>query len=76
MGLQRLGGHVSPGDVEAVQGGQPLREQAGLERQCGAAFLLEQHRVVDGDGHPVGDRRHETAVAGVIVALAGAGEPG
>src|SRR5215475_7610787 len=41
VGLQRFGGHVPPGDFEAVEGGQALRQQAGLERQRGAAFLLE-----------------------------------
>ena len=71
VGLQRLGGHVPAGDLEAVEGGQALRQQAGLERQRGAPLLLEQHRVIDGDGDPAGDRRHEATVVGVVVPLPG-----
>ena len=76
MRFQRLGGHVPAGHLQPVQIGQVLRQQAGLEGQRGTPLLLEQQGVVDGHGHPAGDRTEEVPVVGVVVLLFPFGQAG
>ena len=76
VSLQRLGRHIPPGHIQAVEGGLDLGQQAGLERQRGAPLLLEQHRVVDRDSHPAGDRAEEIPVVDVVLGFLPLGEPG
>jgi hypothetical protein len=76
LGFQRLGRHVPAGHLEPVQVRDHLREQALLERQGGLPLRLEQHRVVDRDGHPAGDRADQITVGRVVVAVLTLGEPG
>ena len=74
--LERLGGHVAAGHLQAVQVRDRLRQQALLEGQRGLPLGLEQHRVVDRDGDPAGDGADQVAVGHVVVALVPFGEPG
>ena len=74
--LKRFRGHVPAGDLQAIQFRDRLRQQALLEGQRGLPFRLEQHRVVDRDSYPAGDRADQVAVRCVVVALVTFGEPG
>ena len=76
MRLERLGGDVPAGDLQAVELRDRLRQQALLEGQRGLPLGLEQHRVVDRDRHPAGDRADQVTVGRVVVTHFALGEPG
>ena len=75
MRFQRFRRDVPAGHLEPVKLRDGLRQQALLEGQRGLPFGLEQHRVVDRDGHPAGDRADQIAVEGVVAAVIPVGEP-
>ncbi len=72
--LERLRGHVPAGDLQPVEFRDVMRQQARLESERGAPFLLEEHRIVDRDRNPAGDRPDEFAVEGVVVDVVAMGE--
>ncbi len=76
MGLQRLGRHIAARHLEPVERRQVLGQQAGLERQGRPPLLLEEQRVVDGDGHPARDDAEEVAVVSLVTLVLPLGQVG
>jgi hypothetical protein len=76
VGLERLGGDVAEGDGQAVELRERAGQQAVLEGEGGAALLLEQPGVVDGQRDPGRDGADEVAVEPAVVGLLPGGEPG